>query len=118
VEVQALRVHRQDPDGVAKLGVAVVCNPGSALDLSQFAAIQAIAPSLRMEVPPVGHGDVDKIEHRPFPRLRSRELQRPGCCNARPAAAMGQNLLPRYASVMEELARIPDAKGRNRRAAL
>jgi hypothetical protein len=25
--------------------------------------------------------------------------------------AQGQNLLPRYASVMEELARIPDAKG-------
>jgi putative ABC transport system substrate-binding protein len=42
--------------------VAVVRNPGLALDLSQFAAIQAVAPSLRVTVTPVGHRDADEIE--------------------------------------------------------
>jgi putative ABC transport system substrate-binding protein len=42
--------------------VAVVRNPGSALDLSQFAAIQVVASSLRMELTPVGRRDADEIE--------------------------------------------------------
>jgi putative tryptophan/tyrosine transport system substrate-binding protein len=42
--------------------VAVVRNPGLALDLSQFAAIQAVAPSLRVTVTPVGRRDADEIE--------------------------------------------------------
>jgi putative tryptophan/tyrosine transport system substrate-binding protein len=42
--------------------VAVVRNPGLPLDLSQFAAIQAVAPSLRVTVTPVGHRDADEIE--------------------------------------------------------
>jgi len=40
----------------------VVRNPGSTLDLSAFAAIQAVAPSLRVEVTPVGRRDADEIE--------------------------------------------------------
>jgi putative tryptophan/tyrosine transport system substrate-binding protein len=42
--------------------VAVVRNPGLGTDLSQFAAIQAVAPSLRVEVTPVGRRDADEIE--------------------------------------------------------
>jgi putative tryptophan/tyrosine transport system substrate-binding protein len=42
--------------------VAVVRNPASALDLSQFAAIQVVASSLRVEVIPVGRRDLDEIE--------------------------------------------------------
>jgi putative tryptophan/tyrosine transport system substrate-binding protein len=42
--------------------VAVVRTPGSALDVSQFAAIQAVAPSLRVEVTPVGRQDAGEIE--------------------------------------------------------
>jgi putative tryptophan/tyrosine transport system substrate-binding protein len=42
--------------------VAVVRNPGSALDLSQFAAIQVVASSLRMELTPIGPRDADEIE--------------------------------------------------------
>jgi putative tryptophan/tyrosine transport system substrate-binding protein len=42
--------------------VAVVRNPASALDLSQFAAIQVVASSLRMEVTPVGRRDADEID--------------------------------------------------------
>jgi putative tryptophan/tyrosine transport system substrate-binding protein len=42
--------------------VAVVRNPGLGLDLSYFAAIQAVAPSLRVEVTPVGRRDADEIE--------------------------------------------------------
>jgi putative tryptophan/tyrosine transport system substrate-binding protein len=42
--------------------VAVVRNPGSPLDLSQFAAIQVAASSLRVEVSPVGRRDADEIE--------------------------------------------------------
>jgi putative ABC transport system substrate-binding protein len=42
--------------------VAVVRNPGLDVDLSQFAAIQAVAPALRVEVTPVGRRDADEIE--------------------------------------------------------
>jgi putative ABC transport system substrate-binding protein len=42
--------------------VAVVRNPASALDLSQFAAIQVAASSLHVEVTPVGRRDADEIE--------------------------------------------------------
>jgi putative tryptophan/tyrosine transport system substrate-binding protein len=42
--------------------VAVVRNPGLGTDLSQFAAIQAVAPSLHVEVTPVGRRDADEIE--------------------------------------------------------
>jgi len=42
--------------------VAVVRNPGVALDVSQFAAIQAVAPSLRVGVTPVGHRNAEEIE--------------------------------------------------------
>jgi putative ABC transport system substrate-binding protein len=41
---------------------AVIRNPSVAVDLSQFAAIQAVAPSLRMEVTPLGRHDADEIE--------------------------------------------------------
>jgi putative ABC transport system substrate-binding protein len=41
---------------------AVVRNPSSGLELSQFVAIQAVAPSLRVEVTPIGHRDADEIE--------------------------------------------------------
>jgi putative ABC transport system substrate-binding protein len=44
--------------------VAVVRNPGAALDVSQFAAIQAVAPSLRLEVTPVGSLDDSEMERR------------------------------------------------------
>jgi putative ABC transport system substrate-binding protein len=42
--------------------VAVVRNPGSPLDLSQFAAIQVVASSLRVELTPVGRRDAEEIE--------------------------------------------------------
>jgi putative tryptophan/tyrosine transport system substrate-binding protein len=42
--------------------VAVVRNPGLAVDIGQFAAIQAVAPSLRVEVTPLGRRDADEIE--------------------------------------------------------
>jgi putative tryptophan/tyrosine transport system substrate-binding protein len=42
--------------------VAVVRNPGIATDVSQFAAIQAVAPSLRVELTPVGHRNADEVE--------------------------------------------------------
>jgi putative ABC transport system substrate-binding protein len=42
--------------------VAVVRNPGVATEVSQFAAIQTVAPSLRVELTPVGHRDTDEIE--------------------------------------------------------
>jgi putative ABC transport system substrate-binding protein len=42
--------------------LAVVRNPGVATDVSQFAAIQAVAPSLRVELTPVGHRDADEVE--------------------------------------------------------
>jgi putative ABC transport system substrate-binding protein len=42
--------------------VAIVRNPASALDLSQFAAIQVVASSLRVEITPVGRLDADEIE--------------------------------------------------------
>jgi putative tryptophan/tyrosine transport system substrate-binding protein len=42
--------------------VAVVRNPGLDVDLSQFAAIQAVAPALRVGVTPVGRRDADEIE--------------------------------------------------------
>jgi putative ABC transport system substrate-binding protein len=42
--------------------VAVVRNLGSALEVSQFAAIQAVAPSLRVEVTPFGPRDTEEIE--------------------------------------------------------
>jgi putative ABC transport system substrate-binding protein len=42
--------------------VAVVRNPGSALEPSLFAAIQAVAPLLRVEVTPFGRSDADEIE--------------------------------------------------------
>jgi putative ABC transport system substrate-binding protein len=41
---------------------AVFRNPSFSLDLSQFAAIQAVAPSLRMDVTPLGIHDADEIE--------------------------------------------------------
>jgi putative tryptophan/tyrosine transport system substrate-binding protein len=41
---------------------AVFRNPSVSLDLSQFAAIQAVAPSLRMEVTPLGIRDAAEIE--------------------------------------------------------
>jgi putative ABC transport system substrate-binding protein len=37
-------------------------NPSFSLELSQFAAIQAVAPSLGMEVTPLGFHDADEIE--------------------------------------------------------
>jgi putative ABC transport system substrate-binding protein len=42
--------------------VAVVRNPEAAYDISQFAAVQAVAQSLRMEVTPVGRRDANEIE--------------------------------------------------------
>jgi putative tryptophan/tyrosine transport system substrate-binding protein len=41
---------------------AVFRNPSLSLDVSQFAAIQAVAPSLRMEVTPLGTRNTDEIE--------------------------------------------------------
>jgi putative tryptophan/tyrosine transport system substrate-binding protein len=41
---------------------AVFRNPTLSLDLIQFAAIQAVAPSLRVEVTPIGRRDADEIE--------------------------------------------------------
>jgi putative tryptophan/tyrosine transport system substrate-binding protein len=37
-------------------------SPNSSSELSQYAAIQAVAPSLRMEVTPLGHRDAKEIE--------------------------------------------------------
>jgi putative tryptophan/tyrosine transport system substrate-binding protein len=42
--------------------VGVFRNPSLIVDVSQFAAIQAVAPSLRMEVTPLGRRDADEIE--------------------------------------------------------
>jgi putative ABC transport system substrate-binding protein len=42
--------------------VAVFRNPSLPTDLSQFVAIQAVAPSLRVEVTPVGRRDADEID--------------------------------------------------------
>jgi putative ABC transport system substrate-binding protein len=42
--------------------VAVVRNPATPFDISQFAVIQAVAPSLRMEVIPVGRRDAEEVE--------------------------------------------------------
>jgi putative ABC transport system substrate-binding protein len=42
--------------------VGVFRNPSAPLELSLYAAIQAVAPSLRMEVTPLGHRDADEIE--------------------------------------------------------
>ena len=41
---------------------AVFRNPNSSIELSQYAAIQAVAPSLRMEVIPMDHRHVNEIE--------------------------------------------------------
>jgi putative tryptophan/tyrosine transport system substrate-binding protein len=41
---------------------AVFRNPGSSLELSQFAAIQAVAPLLRVDVIPLGRRDAEEIE--------------------------------------------------------
>jgi putative tryptophan/tyrosine transport system substrate-binding protein len=41
---------------------AVFRNPNSSIELSQYAAIQTVAPSLRMEVTPLGLRDADEIE--------------------------------------------------------
>jgi putative ABC transport system substrate-binding protein len=41
---------------------AVFRNPSAPLEVSQYAAIQAVAPSLRMEVVPLGHRDANEIE--------------------------------------------------------
>jgi putative tryptophan/tyrosine transport system substrate-binding protein len=41
---------------------AVFRNPSSSLELSQFVAIQTVAPSLRMEVTPLGRRDADEID--------------------------------------------------------
>jgi putative tryptophan/tyrosine transport system substrate-binding protein len=41
---------------------AVFRNPTLSLDLVQFAAIQAVAPSVRVEVTPIGRRDADEIE--------------------------------------------------------
>jgi putative tryptophan/tyrosine transport system substrate-binding protein len=42
--------------------VAIMRNPASILEVSKFAAIQAVAPSLRMDVSPLGRRDADEIE--------------------------------------------------------
>jgi putative tryptophan/tyrosine transport system substrate-binding protein len=42
--------------------VAILRNPASILEVSKFAAIQAVAPSLRMDVSPLGRRDADEIE--------------------------------------------------------
>jgi len=59
LSVKWLELLKQIAPGVTR--AVVVRNPGTAYEVSQFAAIQAVAPSLRMEVTPVGR-EADEIE--------------------------------------------------------